>query len=220
MDEKTKLHYKNYLAFLENKNKEDNQKEILSAEDLCLRKSLNTQTEVLPKPSFKEFSNNPVFAKITAELEINDHDGDCSGNECIYTKQTVEVNAILPEEYSALCPQIGECIDFKNPFFEYNWTKHLPLPNINIYGAHTCHCKKINGVSRHQYKYTLKHIAVVENKNYKKTSIRGYLLMQNFCYDNGLHAVVDTLSEAKEIAKEKKCKIYDLDTLKYVPIKK
>jgi hypothetical protein len=203
--------------------KEEKQKKELYYNDFynesILNDSLNTQTEFVSKPLFSELSKHPVLARITARLETNDHDGYCSDGECSYKSKLVKVNAILPEEYATLCPEIGTSIFYKT-WFNYNWTKHLPMPKINIYGSRYCSYKKINGVGRHEYRYTIEDVTVIENKFYKKTSERGYLLVERISLHDGLHAVVDTFAEAEKIAREKNCKIYDLDNLKHVPIKK
>ena len=49
--------------------------------EMRLEKSMGTQTEAIKKLTYKELQKHPFLARITAQLETNDHDGYCSSEE-------------------------------------------------------------------------------------------------------------------------------------------
>ncbi len=213
--------YNNYINYLVDEQRKKNieehnrKREMLNQKEI-LCNSLKTQTEVEPKPKYKDLSKELMLVRITAELETNDHCGYCSDGDCEYKKKIVKVNTIVPK--SIYKPRIDDELTGRFWGDTYNWTKHLPVPNININGSDYCSCNVINGVGKHKYKYTVKSVKVIENKMYKCKSKKGYLLTKEWgCYDeqgNDPYRHIETLDEAKKIAKLHSCNIYDLDTMK------
>ncbi len=81
--------------------------------------------------------------KIKAKLEISNHDGWCSDNECDYSCFINKYIIKVPND-----------IKYYNNF---DFTTLLPIPDIN-YGSYYCelnkNCKN-NNLERHEYKYTI-----------------------------------------------------------------
>jgi hypothetical protein len=128
-----------------------------------LNKSMGTQTEALPKPSYKDLTKQPFLARITAQLEKNDHDNYCSDDDCEYTKTVIKTNIIVPEKYVG--QPVGKIMDIKC----YKWANHLPVPEVTVNGSGYCKFHKPKrGVGQHKYRYTIKKVEIVENKKYVK----------------------------------------------------
>ena len=134
--------------------------------EMRLEKSMGTQTEAIKKPTYKEMQKQPFLARITAQLETNDHDGYCSSEECEYKKKIVKVNIAVPDR-CCLYP-VGE---IKNEYLDvYKWANHLPVPEVNVEGSEYCryHCPE-GGVGKHEYRYTIKKVDIIENSKYDKS---------------------------------------------------
>ncbi len=91
--------------------------------------------------------------KITAKLEISDHDGWCSGSECEYTHtiKTYIVNISDEEYYDGI-----------------DWIIFLPTPEINTFGSYYCDLSdesEKNNLSNHDYKYTIVNVVILDNQN-------------------------------------------------------
>ena len=95
-----------------------------------LESSMGSQTEALKKPTYKELEKQPFLAMITAKLEMNDHDGYCSDEDCKYTKKIVKANIVVPDEFKDF--PVGRCDIRKRRYkkVEYKWANHLPLPDV------------------------------------------------------------------------------------------
>jgi hypothetical protein len=133
-----------------------------------LERSMGSQTKALKKPTYKELEKQPFLARITAKLEMNNHDGYCSGDECKYTKKIVKANIVVPDEFKDF--PVGRCDKRKRRCekIEYKWANHLPLPDVNYSGSEYCECHKPEGgVGKHEYRYTIKKVEIVENNKYK-----------------------------------------------------
>jgi len=86
---------------------------------------------------------------IIVKLEIADHDGYCSGNECIYEKKELRYMRNIPDE------------NINKPTDGHYWIKLLPEPTINYYGSGYCDITKEcteHGLNHHEYKYTVRKI--------------------------------------------------------------
>jgi hypothetical protein len=131
--------------------------------EMRLNKSMRTQTESLPKPSYKDLTKQPFLARITAQLEKNDHDNYCSDDDCEYTKTVVKTNIIVPEKYVG--HPVGKITDIKS----YKWANHLPVPEVTTNGSGYCKfIKPKGGVGQHQYRYIINKVEIVKNKKYIK----------------------------------------------------
>ena len=136
--------------------------------EMILERSMGSQTKALKKPTYKELEKQPFLARITAKLEMNNHDGYCSGDECQYTKKIVKANIVVPDEFKDF--PVGRCDKRKRRCekIEYKWANHLPLPDVNYSGSEYCECHKPEGgVGKHEYRYTIKKVEIVENNKYK-----------------------------------------------------
>ena len=136
--------------------------------EMILERSMGSQTKALKKPTYKELEKQPFLARITAKLEMNNHDGYCSGDECKYTKKIVKANIVVPDEFKDF--PVGRCDKRKRRCekVEYKWANHLPLPDVNYSGSEYCECHKPEGgVGKHEYRYTIKKVEIVENNKYK-----------------------------------------------------
>jgi hypothetical protein len=130
--------------------------------EMILERSMGSQTNALKKPTYKELEKQPFLARITAKLEMNNHDGYCSGDECQYTKKIVKVNIVVPEQY--INSPVGKIVNTR----EYKWANHLPVPDVNYCGSGYCECRQPEGgVGQHEYRYTIKKVEIVENNKYK-----------------------------------------------------
>lgn len=135
--------------------------------------SMGTQTDVLPKTTYKELKTQRFLARITAQLEINECDR--VGNSSGYLKKTVNTKIAVPEQYKdEICN--ARRIDNIENTNEYKWANHLPNPTDYEYNyncLHNCNCKAgaINGVGAHQYRYTIQNVVIVKNNKYVKEAI-------------------------------------------------
>ena len=128
---------------------------------LRLASSMETQTEVVPKTPYNELKKCRFLARITAQLETYDHDNYCSDEECEYVKKIVRVSTKVPEQYRDLDIQKIENTQ------EYAWSKHLPVPEIQVTGSGFCQFKYVEGgVGQHCYRYKIKKVEIVENPKY------------------------------------------------------
>lgn len=86
--------------------------------------------------------------KIIAILEISDHDGYCSGEECEYTKETIEKTIIFPDELKNTDNITVDC---------HNWIQYLEEPTLND-GSGYCdlsaECVE-NNLGIHDYRYNV-----------------------------------------------------------------
>lgn len=177
---------------------------------LRLQSSMGTQTEVLPKMSYNELRKCRLLARITAQLETNDHDNYCSDEECEYVKKVVRVSTKVPDEYE------DEKIGIINKKNEYAWTKHLPVPEIQVTGSNylldACKFKYVEGgVGQHQYRYKIKKVEIIENSKYAgeeaKVNKNGYVILgehivpYEYCWTDA-HGYAKTLEEARIIAED------------------
>jgi hypothetical protein len=123
---------------------------------------MGSQTKALKKPTYKELEKQLLLARITAKLEMNNHDGYCSGDECQYTKKIVKANIVVPYPY--IDSPVGKIVNTR----EYKWANHLPVPDVNYCGSGYCGCRQPEGgVGQHEYRYTIKKVEIVENNKYK-----------------------------------------------------
>jgi len=131
--------------------------------EMQLNKSMQTQTDSFPKPSYKDLTKQPFLARITSQLEKNDHDNYCSDDDCEYTKTVVKTTIIVPEKYMG--HPVGKITDIKC----YKWANHLPVPEVTVNGSGYCKFHKPKGgVGQHQYRYTINKVEIVKNKKYIK----------------------------------------------------
>ena len=178
--------------------------------ELRLKNSMGTQTEVVPKISYNELKKCRLLARITAQLETNDHDNYCSDEDCKYVKKVVKVSTKVPDEYE------DAKIGIINKKKEYAWTKHLPVPEIQVTGSNylldACKFKCVEGgVGQHQYRYKIKKVEIIENSKYvsKKVKVNknGYVILgehldpYEYCWTDA-HGYAKTLEEARAIAED------------------
>ncbi len=173
----------------------------MDIQELIMQNSMQTQTSFQPNPRNKKLPNEPYVVKITAILEINDHDGWCSGEECEYTRKTVKTVIPVPEKYKN--QPLGEIVVEKGNATE--WTKYLKLPNINLHGSGYCRCHiPKGGVGKHQYRYTIKNVVIIENNKYKNKN--GYLVLaaegSYSDYEKEPYGYSKTLEDARTMAIE------------------
>lgn len=135
--------------------------------DMRLESSMGTQTEALKKPTYKELSRHPFLARITAQLETNNHDGYCSDEDCEYTRKIVKATIVVPEQYRT--HPVGKIANTS----EYKWANHLQIPEVNVQGSGYCKfVKPEGGLGQHEYRYTIKKVEIVENKKYNKVETK------------------------------------------------
>ena len=198
------------------KHEEYKRQQELSRIQMTLDSSMRSQTKIIVKPTYKELLETPFIARITAQLEKNDHDGYCSDEDCKYTRKIVKTNIFVPEQYKD--HPVGQIENTR----EYKWANHLPLQEVNIGGSMYCKFVKPNrGVGQHCYRYTIKNVEIVENKKYKgeaeekavikhkKTQKNGYVVMASqgsySDYENEPYGYSDTEEGAMDIAIEAVC---------------
>ena len=133
--------------------------------EMRLEKSMGTQTEAIKKPTYKEMQKHPFLARITAQLETNDHDGYCSSEECEYKKKIIKANIAVPDHYDGF--PVGEIKEYLDV---YKWANHLPVPKVNVEGSEYCRfVKPEGGVGKHEYRYTIKKVNIIENPKYDES---------------------------------------------------
>lgn len=93
------------------------------------------------------------MARILATLEISDHDGDCSEDECEYKVKSVSYEIIAPSEYKSY-PE-GILIDINE--HEIDWVDLLPEPTLH---CGSCYCEISDEcvdheLDRHEYRYNV-----------------------------------------------------------------
>ena len=103
-------------------------------------------------------------AKIIVQLETSDHDGYCSGEECEYSTETMVKIIDVPNQFA------GSILYGKIPdsqINKHNWIYHyLPEPQLNHSGSSYCNNSadaKINGLYKHDFKYTILSIEIFED---------------------------------------------------------
>ena len=96
---------------------------------------------------------------ITARLEISDHDGYCSGDECVYESKQINYICVLPFIYKD--HNIGIITNFK----DHDWIQYLPEIELNTNESYCCdlsnECEHA-GLIKHDYKYTILNVEIVE----------------------------------------------------------
>lgn len=99
--------------------------------------------------------------KIVAILETSDHDGYCSGNECIYDSQKNIYILPTPEDYEKY--PIGIIEDFDvNKIINL-----LPKENTNTQGSYYCKNSEYANhkeLSNHDYRYTIVSVEIIQQK--------------------------------------------------------
>jgi len=145
---------------------EHNKRQAQKLLEMRLERSMGTQTEAIPKPTYKELQKQPFLARITATLETNDHDGYCSSEECEYKKKIVKMNIPVPDNYYTCYP--GELDERQKKI--HNWANHLPVPEVNVEGSGYCRFRQPErGVGQHEYRYTIKKVEIIENPKYDES---------------------------------------------------
>ncbi len=91
---------------------------------------------------------------ILAKLEISDHDGYCSGNECVYKSKNKKYIRTIPED------------KVNKPINDPYWIELLQCSNINNTGSYNCklsrQCIERN-LGFHEYKYTIRKLIFITN---------------------------------------------------------
>jgi hypothetical protein len=169
--------------------------------NFILSQSNNTQSEVVDKPKYKDLIKQPLLVKITASLETNDHDNFCSDEECEYERCIVKTKTIIPEQYKQ--HPLGKIANTS----EYKWTKHLCVPDLNVYGSGVCECdyNESHGLDRHHYRYTIEKVEIVKNPQYKTNGF-GFVILAGYDYESeggkDTYGFCKTIEEATLIATE------------------
>jgi hypothetical protein len=164
-----------------------------------LDSSMGTQTEVIPRPTYKELEKQPFIARITATLETNDHDGYCSDDDCVYTRKTVKANIVVPRnyDYSSVRKIQGKDLD------NYKWANHLPLPDVNYGGSGYCKfVKPKGGVGQHEYRYTINMVEIVENPKYDESKLDWKPPIQTITAGQMIQALSKLPADAKLVITE------------------
>jgi hypothetical protein len=96
--------------------------------------------------------------KIFYELEINDHDGYCSGEECDYKK--IRKSAVVNYQ-----PKNDQKISVRTE----NWEEYLPVPPVRGGGSDYCHitqeAKEAYMLNVHSHRYTVLKVEEVDRSN-------------------------------------------------------
>jgi len=125
--------------------------------------SMGTQTETIPKMTYKELKKQPILVRIIAQVEIYNSDG----GECEYRKIELETKTAVPEKYKNT--PLGQLENIS----EYQWANHLPLTWLIARRKREraiieCGLGPVNGVKPYHYRYTIKSVKVIKNKKYKE----------------------------------------------------
>lgn len=115
--------------------------------------------------------------RITAILEISDHDGqECSGDECEYSSYEIICRTPIGNSCPPDCAKILDDLQFGDIDFRsmtnINFKNYLPIPHINESGSGHCDiCPKSlsNGLYGHDFRYTIKSVIKIPLTKYKFT---------------------------------------------------
>ena len=102
--------------------------------------------------------------KIISNLETSDHDGYCSGEDCEYKIKVVKTIVDLPTKYKFHSKGKINNLD------EFDWIKLLPEPELNLSGSYYCDVDEeceANGLGRHDYKYTILSVEIIDEYEYE-----------------------------------------------------
>ena len=131
--------------------------------------SMGTQTETIPKMTYKELKKQPILVRIIAQLEIYNSDG----GECEYRKIELETKTAVPEKYKNT--PLGQIENIS----EYQWANHLQVWVIarrkRERAIIECGLGPVNGVKPYHYRYTIKSVKVMKNKKYKEVEVEPVL---------------------------------------------
>ena len=100
-------------------------------------------------------------AKIYALLEVSDHDGYCTDNECDYSTSHSTYYVDIPNGFEN--HPTGLLND--DDIYLYNWIGLLPKPHINDCGSYYCDESEQAmdaNLDRHDYRYTIFTIEIVD----------------------------------------------------------
>jgi hypothetical protein len=96
---------------------------------------------------------------ITALLEISDHDGYCSGEECEYESKQIVHLCNIPSFYEDY--EIGNI----NDLIEHDWLQYLPELELNTHESYYCNlsdeCEEAE-LEKHDYRYTILNVEIVD----------------------------------------------------------
>ena len=127
--------------------------------------SMGTQTETIPKMTYKELKKQPILVRIIAQLEIYNSDG----GECEYRKIELETKTAVPEKYKNT--PLGQIENIN----EYQWANHLQVWVIarrkRERAIIECGLGPVNGVEPYHYRYTIMSVKIVKNKKYKEVAV-------------------------------------------------
>jgi hypothetical protein len=126
-------------------------------DNYTLDKSNGSQTDIMPKSTYKELQTQPFLAKITAVLHLHNK------------YNTLKVLVKIPDEYKDY--PLG-CLDFKEVKRNYKWANHLPLPEMieNWKPKETNQVEddwNTYNINEDAYYYEINDVTIVRNKKYK-----------------------------------------------------
>ena len=109
-------------------------------------------------------------ARVNVLLEMSDHDGYCSDNECEYWSKEKEIVIEVPDEYE------DEPLGFIEEIDQEKWNKILPYPEeeyeTNYPEAHryalSGYCdndpeSEEKGLGKHDYRYTIHSVEIFDD---------------------------------------------------------
>lgn len=110
------------------------------------------------------------MVRVTALLEMSEHDGYCSGNECEYTSKETVIVIDVPHEYNDAPLGFIEEID------QEEWNKIIPYPDEEYETnypeadryALSGYCdndpeSEERGLGKHDYRYTIHSIEIFDD---------------------------------------------------------
>ena len=103
-----------------------------------------------------------IIISIRAKLETSHHSGYCSDNENKYNCDIKNYLVDLPETLIEKINNINEFTDEDLNKFSYKWESLLPIPNVrgDSYYCRNSQKSKENGLSSHDYRYTILSIEI------------------------------------------------------------
>jgi hypothetical protein len=98
--------------------------------------------------------------KISAVLEISDHCGYCSSEDCEYESSKVIAYCDMIPKYEHTTTN-----EHINPENHY-WEQYFPEPELNTSGSYYYGaCSECDDLDNHSYRYTITHVEIIENAN-------------------------------------------------------